>query len=221
MSPQLSPQLSPQQFLIRHIPAFLALLIIGIIYAVIADRTSSRWLVLGLLVSLILLLLLAIIVENRRLRRLIGLATLSVITLAEASSTSALVLHVIAGSGQGDQVTHEAALSLLRDSTLIWLVNILTFSFWYWEMDGGGPSHRHYQGYESNDLLFPQVANDAKTSWLPHYIDYLFFAFNTSTAFSPTDTLALSTRIKLLMMGQSLISLTLLAIIAARAINTL
>jgi len=60
MSPQLSPQLSPQQFLIRHIPAFLALLIIGIIYAVIADRTSSRWLVLGLLVSLILLLLLAI-----------------------------------------------------------------------------------------------------------------------------------------------------------------
>ena len=53
----------------RHIPAFLALLIIGIIYAVIADRTSSRWLVLGLLVSLILLLLLAIIVENRRLRR--------------------------------------------------------------------------------------------------------------------------------------------------------
>jgi hypothetical protein len=52
-------------------------------------------------------------------------------------------------------------------------------------------------------------------------VDYLFLAFNTSTAFSPTDTLVLSRRIKLLVMTQSLISLMVLAIIAARAINTL
>jgi len=49
----------------------------------------------------------------------------------------------------------------------------------------------------------------------------VFLAFNTSTAFSPTDTLVLSRRIKLLVMTQSLISLMVLAIIAARAINTL
>jgi uncharacterized membrane protein len=136
-------------------------------------------------------------------------------------STSALVVNVIASSGQSDQVPHAVALALLRNASLTWLVNILTFSFWYWETDSGGPSYRQYKGYQSDDLLFPQVATDAETEWLPHYPDYLFFAFNTSTAFSPTDTLALSTRIKFLMMIQSLISLTLLTIITARAINTL
>jgi multisubunit Na+/H+ antiporter MnhE subunit len=209
------------QFLIRHIPAFAALLIIGIIYAIIADHLFPHGLVLGLLVGLILLLLLAIRSGNRRMRRMLGMITLSVITLAEASSTSALVLNVINSSGQSDQVPHAIALALLRNSALIWLVNILTFSFWYWEIDDGGPSQRHYKGYQSRDLLFPQLAGDPKTDWLPHYTDYLFFAFNTSTAFSPTDTMALSVRIKFLMMAQSLISLTLLAIIAARAINTL
>jgi hypothetical protein len=59
------------------------------------------------------------------------------------------------------------------------------------------------------------------TPWFPHYVDYLFLAFNTSTAFSPTDTLVLSARAKLLTMTQALVSLTVLAIIAARAINTL
>ncbi|WP_284199208.1 hypothetical protein [Alicyclobacillus sacchari] len=50
-------------------------------------------------------------------------------------------------------------------------------------------------------------------------MDYLFLAFNTSTAFSPTDTAALSQRIKVLMMTQSSISLVVVAVIAARAIN--
>lgn len=212
---------SSHQFPIRHLPAFAALLLIGSIYAIIADQLFPRWLVLGLLVGLMLLVLLAIISEHRRMRRMLGLITLGVITLAEASSTSGLLWKVITSSGQTHPVPHAVALAVLRDSALIWLVNILTFSFWYWELDGGSPAQRHYKGYHSSDLLFPQIASDANTSWLPRYIDYLFFAFNTSTAFSPTDTLALSIRIKLLMMGQSLISLTLLAIIAARAINTL
>ena len=51
--------------------------------------------------------------------------------------------------------------------------------------------------------------------------DYLFLAFNTSTAFSPTDTLVLSRRAKLLMMVQALISLTSVVVIAARAVNIL
>ena len=213
--------MSPRRFLIRHIPAFLALLLIGVIYTVIADQLFPRWLVLGLLLGLIMLLMLAVIGENQRRRRWIGLITLGVITLAEAFTTTALVVNVIASSGQADQMSHATALNLLRNATLTWLVNILTFSFWYWETDGGGPAWRHYKSYQSQDLLFPQVATDAETDWLPHYLDYLFFAFNTSTAFSPTDTLALSTRIKFLMMIQSLISLTLLTIITARAINTL
>jgi uncharacterized membrane protein len=58
-------------------------------------------------------------------------------------------------------------------------------------------------------------------SWTPHFVDYLFLAFNTSTAFSPTDTAVLSRRAKLGMMVQSLVSLTIIALLAARAVNIL
>jgi len=52
-------------------------------------------------------------------------------------------------------------------------------------------------------------------------MDYLFLAFNTSTAFSPTDVPVLSRWAKALMMVQSLISLGTIAILAARAVNIL
>lgn len=56
-------------------------------------------------------------------------------------------------------------------------------------------------------------------TWTPHFIDYLFLAFNTSTAFSATDAPVLSRWAKLLCMTQSLISLAILALLAARAVN--
>jgi uncharacterized membrane protein len=58
-------------------------------------------------------------------------------------------------------------------------------------------------------------------NWRPGFVDYLFLAFNTSTAFSPTDTAVLSRWAKLLTMLQSLISLTIIALLAARAVNIL
>jgi len=57
--------------------------------------------------------------------------------------------------------------------------------------------------------------------WSPVFVDYLFLAFNTSTAFSPTDTAVLSRWAKGLMMVQSLISLSVIALLAARAVNIL
>jgi hypothetical protein len=57
--------------------------------------------------------------------------------------------------------------------------------------------------------------------WSPGFVDYLFLAFNTSTAFSPTDCPVLSAWAKILMMVQSLISLTTVALLAARAVNIL
>ena len=59
------------------------------------------------------------------------------------------------------------------------------------------------------------------TNWSPEFLDYLFLAFNTSTAFSPTDTPILDRWAKAMSMLQALLSLTILAILAARAINVL
>ncbi|HXN74254.1 MAG TPA: hypothetical protein VN861_17035 [Candidatus Acidoferrales bacterium] len=67
--------------------------------------------------------------------------------------------------------------------------------------------------------MLSQEGGDA--SWSPRFMDYLFLAFNTSTAFSPTDTAVLSRWAKAGMMTQSLISLTIVALLAARAVNVL
>ena len=44
-------------------------------------------------------------------------------------------------------------------------------------------------------------------------------AFTTATAFSPTDTMPLSGRAKLLMMAEAALSLVVFGVIAARAIG--
>ena len=100
----------------------------------------------------------------------------------------------------------------------------LTFALWYWEIDGGGPSERRRDGHVSTDFLFPQLQigdGNVERGWWPGFLDYMFVAFNASTAFSPTDTLILSRRAKVLMMVQALIAVVTVVVIAARAINTL
>jgi hypothetical protein len=70
-------------------------------------------------------------------------------------------------------------------------------------------------------MTLPRESKLAQHKWKPGFVDYLFLAFNTSTAFSPTDVPVLSRWAKLLMMVQSSISLSTIAILAARAINIL
>ena len=221
------PAMAPHQHrpLLRHLPAFLALLGIGGIYALVSEQMSlgPRWLLLGLISMLVVPLVMSVRHRRFRLSRTLGFVILGLITFAEAVSTSVLVIELTGTALRISELPHETALSLLRDAALIWVVNILTFALWYWEVDAGGPGRRLHEGYHSSDFVFPQLALDrpAAPPWCPHFVDYLFLAFNTSTAFSPTDTLVLSRRAKLLMMVQALISLAVLAIIAARAINTL
>jgi hypothetical protein len=217
--------LTAHRSLVRYIPVFFALLSISGIYALGSDQFTIglRGFIPSVIVALVALLIAAVRGGHSRLGRTLSLLILGVVTAAEALGTGVLVLSLLTAPHRMSDMPHTIALALLRDAALIWLVNILTFSLWYWELDGGGPGQRHHVGYHNADFGFPQAASmtSANAPWLPHYIDYLFLAFNTSTAFSPTDTLVLSARAKLLMMTQALISLTVLAIIAARAINTL
>ena len=120
--------------------------------------------------------------------------------------------------------TSELAATLLRSATALWFTNVLVFALWYWKLDAGGPLGRDSsRGRLNSSFLFPQMygASRRDHGWSPHFMDYLFLAFNTSTAFSPTDTAALSRWAKIGMMLQSLISLTIVALLAARAVNIL
>jgi len=118
---------------------------------------------------------------------------------------------------------------LLEIAVQLWLTNIIVFALWFWEVDGGGPGARTQTDFMSNperaDFLFPQMALTGEVSrllrWKPQFIDYLFLAFTNATAFSPTDTFALSPMAKVLMMAQAIISLVTVAIVVGRAVNIL
>jgi hypothetical protein len=115
---------------------------------------------------------------------------------------------------------------LLWDASLVWIGNIFAFGVWYWLIDAEhaqiGPGTVEAPG-KRMEFLFPQRAGELTgwSGWQPRFFDYLFVAFTTATAFSPTETAPLSRRAKLLMMLQSLISLIVVAVLAARAINIL
>ena len=121
----------------------------------------------------------------------------------------------------------ESPVHLLQSAGSVWISNLLVFAAWYWKLDAGGPNRREKtKNHELGAFLFPQMAlhelSPAKPeNWHPRFIDYLFLSFNTSTALSPSDTQILSRWAKVLMMLQSLISLTIIVLLAARAVNIL
>jgi hypothetical protein len=105
---------------------------------------------------------------------------------------------------------------LLSSAIAIWLTNVLVFALWYWHVDRGGPGRRSAGCQSPIDFQFPTPES---TDWIPTFPDYAFVALNTATAFSPTDTMPLSHRAKLLMGTESLISLVTIVVVAARAVG--
>jgi uncharacterized membrane protein len=173
-----------------------------------------------LLIVVIALLMIPIVVSDRRgdhkITRALTFTTNALITLAVVAS----LIHLVRGIPEHS----ESPKALLRSASALWIANILVFALWYWKLDAGGPLGRERpQGLKDSSFLFPQMVErgDQDPTWTPHFVDYLFLAFNTSTAFSPTDTAVLSRGAKLAMMLQSLISLMIVALLAARAVNIL
>lgn len=110
---------------------------------------------------------------------------------------------------------------LILTALNIYLTNVIIFALWYWEIDGGGPGQRRGIQRHERDFLFPQNQIKADEDWHPTFIDYLYVSSTNATAFSPTDTMPLTRRAKMLMLAQSLVSLIAVALVAARAVNIL
>lgn len=112
---------------------------------------------------------------------------------------------------------------LILAAVNIYLTNIIIFALWYWEMDGGGPGRRAQILKHEQDFLFPQNQHEdyKHPQWQPTFTDYLYVSSTNAMAFSPTDTMPLSRRAKLLMLGQATLSLIAVALVAARAVNIL
>jgi hypothetical protein len=199
-------------------PAFIAMLAAAGVYLALPEPLSlgPSW---GLL-AVIALLMIPIVISARRgdhhITRVLTFIANGAITIAMIAA----LVHLVKGIPE-----HlETPKALLRSASALWLTNILIFALWYWKVDAGGPLSRELpNGMAKSAFLFPQMVEreNRDPSWVPNFVDYLFLAFNTSTAFSPTDTAVLSRWAKLATMLQSLISLTIIALLAARAVNIL
>jgi uncharacterized membrane protein len=113
--------------------------------------------------------------------------------------------------------------ALILTALNIYLTNIIIFGLAYWEMDGGGPGERLTVPKHEQDFLFPQHQNEdyKHPEWIPTFFDYLYVSSTNGMAFSPTDTMPLSRRAKLLMLIQATLSLVTIGLVAARAVNIL
>jgi hypothetical protein len=123
---------------------------------------------------------------------------------------------------QGGALTKSAS-DLLAAGVIVWSSNVIAFSLLYWELDNGGAAARAQRMPRTPDLAFPQQLSPeiAPPQWRPQFLDYLYLGVSTSTAFSPTDVMPLAAWAKMSMGVQSLISLTVLGLVVARAVNVL
>jgi uncharacterized membrane protein len=148
--------------------------------------------------------------------RLASLGLIAMISTANLVTLVLLVRFLLSGrSISGGQ--------LLLGAMLIWATNVLAFALWYWEFDRGGPGMRRHHTRRLPDFVFPQMTTPelSPEDWQPAFTDYLYLSFTNATAFSPTDTMPMTTWAKMLMLVQSLASLITVGLVFSRAVNIL
>jgi hypothetical protein len=200
------------------------MLAVGGLYAALPASLvggAPRWLLVVIVLALATPIVISHHTGNHHFAQALGYILNSVVTIAMIFSLALLLEGVTEHTVMPSQ--------LLRSAAALWVSNFLVFASWYWRLDGGGPHQRALsRGHSDGAFLFPQMTMhlEAKIAageveWAPNFVDYLFLAFNTSTAFSPTDVPVLSRWAKILMMIQATISLVVIALLAGRAVNIL
>jgi hypothetical protein len=192
-------------------------LAIGVLFLALPGHLTfgPNWLPLALEILLFIPLIFSWVTRRplqQRMIRILTLLLLGVVTTGLAISITLLVITL---------PTNRHADTLLSSAALLWCSNVLVFALWYWEIDGGGPHHRFHSNHQASDLMFPQQVDGNKTGWVPQFVDYLFVAFTGATALSPTDTYPLTRKAKTLMMIEAMLSIIIIILLAARAVNIL
>jgi hypothetical protein len=204
-------------------PAFIAVIAVGGLYLALPPYLiiGPRWVFPAVVTTLLIPNIIAHRVGKHGITRILGFAVTVLVTLGLVVSVILLIAALPAHK--------ETPTELLVSAASLWTSNILVFALWYWRLDAGGPHARDQRlGHPDGAFLFPQMMIPPEArftaglrTWSPNFVDYLFLAFNTSTAFSPTDVPVLARWSKVLMMLQSIISLTVVVLLAARAVNIL
>ncbi|MEV6825264.1 hypothetical protein [Amycolatopsis sp. NPDC051102] len=216
-----------------RLPASVATLVAIALYLALPEQllVAPRFLVPALEIVL-LVSLIAInprrVTRQTRLSRTLSLALVVVIGVTNLGALALLIHDLVAGAADSGQ-------ALLLGALQVWLTNVIAFGLAYWELDRGGPVKRT-QAARSDlplaDFRFSQDENgdtveevaagaSVNSDWVPTLVDYLYVSVTNSTAFSPTDTMPLSSRAKALMAVQSVAALLTSLLVIARAVSVL
>jgi uncharacterized membrane protein len=154
--------------------------------------------------------------EQMGRRRTVALVLVGVITAADAFALIALIASLLSG--------HEkSGGELLLKGATIWGTNMITFGLLFWEVDRGGPARRREPDPPPRDFQFPQDENPTlgEPGWHPRMADYVYVSFTNAVAFSPTDVMPLTRRVKMMMLAEAAVSAITTLLVAARAVNIL
>jgi hypothetical protein len=217
-----------------RIPPAIAVLVAIALYAVLPEP-----LVIGprfLIPALELALLVALVATNplrfTRQTRWSRIASLTLSGLVVGTNLVALGLLI------DDLVTAQdtAGTSLLIAAMQVWVTNVIAFGLIYWELDRGGPvvrtkthpreklplaDFRFTQDETQDTVIEVSAGSSKKADWIPTFVDYLYLSTTNSSAFSPTDTMPLTSRAKILMGIQATAALITSLLVIARAVGAL
>jgi hypothetical protein len=199
--------------------SFIALTLVLRIVLPRRETVGPHWLVPAVEIVLLVVLVLAARAEPRaRWLRPASLMLIVLLLVAALVSTVTLIVQLITNAKVA-----QSADSLLASGVLVYIGNVLVFALLYWQLDSGGPRARARQSRQHPDFAFTQQLSPelAPPGWRPVFVDYLALGFTTNTAFSPTDAMPLTPWAKLTMAGQSVISLAVVGLVIARAVNVL
>jgi uncharacterized membrane protein len=206
-------------------PAALAVLVMIALQVKVSRPLLIRpvWLIPAIELALLAVLLAANPGRVNRETRPLRVAGLALVCAASAVNAYAAARLVYDIATSHIDVGRLSPGHLLLTGGAVWLTNVIVFALWYWELDSGGPAARANARKDRPDFLFPQMtATDlAPRDWEPGFVDYLYVSFTNATAFSPTDTMPMTRWAKLAMMFQSIVSVVVVALVIARAINIL
>jgi hypothetical protein len=216
----------------NRLPPAVAVLVAVVVYALLPE--SLLFVYRLLIPGLEALLLIALLATNpRRMTRESHWSrwvsiTLATLVIGTNLASLGLLIRTLAAESPGGT-------ALLVAGMQVWVTNVIGFALLYWELDRGGPVARRRLPREdlpAADWRFSQDENDdtvhevrrgssESSGWVPVFVDYLYLSITNSSAFSPTDTMPLTSRAKLLMATQASAALVTSLLVVARAVGSL
>lgn len=211
---------------------------LGVVVAAVLYASLPGPLLLGprlLIPTLELALLIALIVTNpwrltreTRISRVVSVILAIVIAAGNFVSLGLLVHQLVATSVKSGG-------GLLLAALQVWVTNVIAFALIFWELDRGGPVSRsqlprdkipladiRFSHDEDRDTVIEVSRGSSKTAdWMPTFVDYFYLSVTNSSAFGPTDTMPLSSRMKIMMALQATAALLTSLLVIARAVGSL